>query len=275
MDDFYKKIDILISSNKISHAYLFEVNDYDTDLSFIFNFIKMILCPKKKLYNELECGFCNICSQINSKNYLDLEIIYPDGNFIRKNQLLQLQEKFREKSFIDNKQVYIIMEADKLNSSSANTMLKFLEEPEDDIIGILVTKNRYKVIDTITSRCQILSLPQSTESFNIDDNVIDILKFFLSPSQFFIQYKEINEKYFIDKVSIITYLSLVEKIFVAHIENKTNEDKVNNILNSVSFEKMIKYILIIEEELLKLEYNLNIKLWLDRFYSRLIEVDYD
>ena len=49
-------------------------------------------------------------------------------------------------------------EADKLNMSSANTILKFLEEPEDDIVAILVANNRYAVIETILSRCQVLSL---------------------------------------------------------------------------------------------------------------------
>ena len=38
---------------------------------------------------------------------------------------------------------YIIKNAERLNPSSANTILKFLEEPEDNIIAILLTNNRY------------------------------------------------------------------------------------------------------------------------------------
>ena len=43
-------------------------------------------------------------------------------------------------------------------------MLKFLEEPEDDIVAILVTDSRYDLLDTIISRCQVLSLINN-ESF--------------------------------------------------------------------------------------------------------------
>ena len=52
--------------------------------------------------------------------------------------------------------LFIIYNAEKLNTSSANTILKFLEEPEENIIAVLTTDNRYQVLDTILSRCQNL-----------------------------------------------------------------------------------------------------------------------
>lgn len=64
----------------------------------------------------------------------------------------------KEKSINSGKQFYIIEYAENLNSSSANALLKFLEEPDDEIIAILVTKNINKVISTIVSRCQIVNL---------------------------------------------------------------------------------------------------------------------
>ena len=57
-----------------------------------------------------------------------------------------------------NKKVYIINGAEKLNVSSSNSLLKFLEEPEEGIIAILITNNIYQLLDTIISRCQILKL---------------------------------------------------------------------------------------------------------------------
>lgn len=49
------------------------------------------------------------------------------------------------------------MHAEYLNASSANAMLKFLEEPEEHIIGFFLTNNKENVINTIKSRCQILT----------------------------------------------------------------------------------------------------------------------
>ncbi len=48
----------------------------------------------------------------------------------KKDQLLTLQEDFRMKSIEGSKRIYIISEADKLNVQAANSILKFLEEPE-------------------------------------------------------------------------------------------------------------------------------------------------
>ena len=51
---------------------------------------------------------------------------------------------------------YIIKEADKLNSTSANILLKFLEEPDTRTLAFFVTKNSKNVLSTIKSRCQLL-----------------------------------------------------------------------------------------------------------------------
>ena len=58
-----------------------------------------------------------------------MEIIKTEAQSIKKEEILQLKEKFKTKSVYNSKRIYIIEEAEKLNSSSANTLLKFLEEP--------------------------------------------------------------------------------------------------------------------------------------------------
>ena len=69
-----------------------------------------------------------------------------------------MQQEFSKKAITGNKKIYIITEADKLNPASANSILKFLEEPEENIIAILMVENKYQLLDTIVSRCQIISL---------------------------------------------------------------------------------------------------------------------
>ena len=145
-----------IKEGKVKHAYLFDVSSYTND-NFITSFIKSILCPLKKLKND-NCQNCNICKTIDDKNFPDLYIIDPDGVSIKKEQLLELQKKFKTKSLYNNKKVYIIRYAENLNATSANSILKFLEEPEPNIIAILLTKNINNVIPTIISRCEIISL---------------------------------------------------------------------------------------------------------------------
>ena len=47
--------------------------------------------------------------------------------------------------------------------------MKFLEEPADDIIAILIADNRYNLLPTIVSRCQIISFYRVTNSNSTED----------------------------------------------------------------------------------------------------------
>ena len=113
--------------------------------------------------------------------------------------MIDLQKEFKNKSLYDNKKIYVIKEAEKLNASSANTILKFLEEPEKDIIAFLITTNRYKVIDTILSRCQILSLKENNFDLFLDDSNVDFANYILNPDLFFINYNELVKNEYSDK----------------------------------------------------------------------------
>ena len=273
---YYDLISNIVNFNKISHAYMIEVDNYDNDFSYILDFVKMILCSKSiKSINDGSCIDCNICSQINNNTYVDLKIIEPEGNVIKKKQLIELQEEYQNKSLLNNKRIYIIKEAEKLNDSSANTILKFLEEPEDDIIAILVTTNRYKVIETILSRCQILSIQDNNDFGDIDDNVIDLLSFIVRKNDLFINYNMLYNEILPDKVVAKEILSLVENIFISYLNYISNNDfvcdsRVIKLLSKVDMMEIVNYIAVIEDEIKKLDYNVNYKLWLDCLFVRLI-----
>ena len=51
---------------------------------------------------------------------------------------------------------------------ASNSMLKFLEEPEDGIIAILMTNNINNVLSTIISRCKVIKL-----NFVLNDECLD------------------------------------------------------------------------------------------------------
>ena len=172
LDDFeleqkiaYKIINNSIKKDKCSHAYLIDSNGYPKSLEFAISFAKTLMCPYNYT-NILKCECCNRCKIIDDGNFLELKIIQPDGEWIKKEQLEELQNLFSKKAIVGNKKVYIIDGVEKLNTNSANSILKFLEEPEDGIVAILITENVNKVINTIVSRCQILSLNNNYKSNN-------------------------------------------------------------------------------------------------------------
>ena len=274
-DKFNDITNNIINLNKISHAYLIEVNNYEEDIKIVKDFIKKILFNKSNL-DKLSESEENISSLIDQDKYIDLTILESAGAWIKKNQLLELKDEYQNKSLLDNKKIYIIKEADKLNPASANTILKFLEEPEEGIIAILLTNNRYKILDTIISRCQVLSLKSNDINVEVDEDTIYLLDNILKKEDLFINYKSIYEK-ISDKELAKEKFNTIEEILVNYLDYKVLDKDVFNsdiikLLERTTDKEIIKIISIIEEYLPKLVYNVNYKLWLDAIFSELVEV---
>ncbi len=168
-----------LKNNRVVHAYLFEKNGYYRCNDFINEFVKLLLCDKKKSSAHDE-STCNICTMLNDNCYPELKIINPDGMWIKKEQLDDLQNEFNKKAIVGSKKIYIINEADKMNLSAVNSILKFLEEPMPNIIAILVTDNIYNLLDTIISRCQVISFKNS--KLNLDSELEIVANLCISDS---------------------------------------------------------------------------------------------
>lgn len=270
---FVSYIEKIMMSNKLSHAYLIEMEDSSTEFPLVLLFVKMILCPLEiNKCDKLNCSKCNVCRLIDEKNFPDFEIIEADGNQIKKNQLLELKDEFQKTSLIGKRRVYVIKDAEKLNPSSANTILKFLEEPEENIIAILLTRNRYQVLDTILSRCQILTLNDASMMIRYDDEIALFIKYLFNGKALFIHYKEILDNILVDKNKAKEVFEQVEKIILGYLGGKLNSDYDLTIFKEIEKKTLLKYVSIIEEEIPKLVYNINYKLWLDSIYTRFVEV---
>lgn len=270
---FIDYIDKIIDNGRISHAYLFEVDNYEEDLTYIYSFIKMILCKCK--YNDLNNSDNKIISLIDSNNYPDLYVIKPDGSSIKKGQLMDLQKEYSNKSLLDNKRIYIIEECEKMNQSSANTILKFLEEPEDDVVAILIADNRYHVIDTIISRCQIISLKENFNVSEYSDDFIDFFESVLKPNEFYIKYNSFIKNIIPEKSITIDYLNKISNIIVSYLNYKNGvcdsfSEDLKILLDKYDDNYLINIISVIEDEIQKLNFNVNYKLWLDAFFAKLI-----
>jgi DNA polymerase III subunit delta' len=110
------------------------------------------------------CGICAACQKIALNNHIDVETISPDGQFIKIGQMRDMIEKAQYRPYDGRRRVYIIDEADRLNQQAANSILKVLEEPPDTTLLALVTSRPYALLETIRSRCQILSFAPLTPS---------------------------------------------------------------------------------------------------------------
>ena len=142
-----------IKNNHLSHAYLIDENDYSDSFQLVLSFVCEILC------SNLSSEERTILSKrIYECNYPEFKVIEPDGMLIKKKQILDLQREFSLEAVEGTRRIYVIRDADKMRSETANSMLKFLEEPNSSIIAILMTNNYNGMLSTIVSRCQIIKL---------------------------------------------------------------------------------------------------------------------
>ena len=147
-----------IKNNVYSHAYMIEANNYHDPMGFAISLAKTLFCV-----DNIEN---NICELIDKNNFPELKIIDPEGLIIKKEEIENLQIEFSKKPLYSDKKIYIINNANRLNGPSANALLKFLEEPSQNIIAILITNNISEMMETIISRCQIITLQEEKIDFS-------------------------------------------------------------------------------------------------------------
>ncbi len=157
---FYNYIVNSVNNDCISHAYLIETNGVSYGLNLAVSLAKFFLCKNNDKKKD------RIIYEVDRGIYPDLYLIDNDSSDIKKDDILDLKKNFSLKSQNDNYRIYIINNANLLNSVSSNSLLKFLEEPENDIIAILLVDSRFDLMDTIVSRCQVLSLINNGSSLS-------------------------------------------------------------------------------------------------------------
>ena len=161
-------LDASINNNKILHSYMFIGIDGIGKKMIAKEFARKLLCIGK----ENCLNSCKSCIEFDTQNHPDFEIIEPDGNSIKIEQIRDLQRKIQEKPIISNKKIYIIDNAEKMTIEAQNCLLKTLEEPPEFVIIILIGNNESLFLDTIKSRCIILHF-ESIDNKYIKDFLIE------------------------------------------------------------------------------------------------------
>jgi DNA polymerase-3 subunit delta' len=150
-----------LRSGAVSHAYLFSGPPGCGKRQMAYAFAQAILCPERE---DDACGACVECRKVEHRNHPHLFVLEPEGRSIKIEQIRQLQQQFQYRPGSQQKQVYIIFEAEKMTVQAANSLLKFLEEPASLIVAILVTDNGHAVLPTIQSRVQsVLFAPMAPQ----------------------------------------------------------------------------------------------------------------
>ncbi len=106
--------------------------------------------------DEEPCGTCVQCKKIYESNHSDIITITAKGEQILVDDLREMKKTTYFAPIESKVRFIIIDEAHRLNSNSANSILKLLEEPPAHTRFFLITHERNLILPTILSRSQFI-----------------------------------------------------------------------------------------------------------------------
>lgn len=229
-----KYLSNVIDENKLSHAFLVESNNYEDVMNSVFK----LFLEKKMIFNIDDI-----------ENNISVRILRPIDNLIDKDQILNLQEFLSTMSFDGYYKLFFILNAGLMNEQSVNKLLKVLEEPNEKVVGFLISDNSNELLPTLISRCQVLKNDIDASNVEVDEDIFNNLcKFKNFNFEDYIKFKVVVSK--LDKV-------VINNLFLKYLAYLYNENdifylKVNAFLNNI-------------------RYNVNIDLALDKLYFESLE----
>ena len=251
-----KSLTNTLKTDKLSHAYLVVGEDSLYSDEFILSFVKAIFCLENKDKEFYSCENCKNCNSINHGNYVDFYKLSSETS-IKKDEIQTLKSDLSVKSFY-GKKIYWIKDIEKMTEQAANSLLKFLEEPEDDIIAILSCKNISAVLPTIISRCQQIKLIGQSENIEIKQNE-ELIHIVAEYVRRYINKPHLANIYILEKLK--TKDDIVE--FFKHLSIKINNSYTeNNLHDALNISRVQEKVLLAVTDL---NSNVNATLVLEKF----------
>ncbi len=254
-DHIVEYLEKLVENKKdVGGSYIFNGPDNLGKTTVAKYFSKIMLCLDSESADPCgECSVCNFFSKESDFSHNDFHIIKPEKQ--KKNisieQIRDFAKTLKMSSFSGIYKIGIIKHAEMMSEKAANALLKILEEPQKNVIIILVTSHIDLLPATIPSRATVLNfLPVKSEV--IYDFLIESLgakrseanKFarismgrpaiavkFFEDKDFYDTYYN-RARVFLDflKTDINTRISLLSSLFEDKSKTQENERVVKRIL---------------------------------------------
>ena len=141
-----------LAQGRVAHAYLFVGAPGSGKTKAAQALAGALVCPQGG------CGSCDECIRVKHRTHPDVHRYAPGsatGYLVE--QVRAIIDDVALAPVRGARKVYVLERAEQLSASSANALLKTLEEPPASCTFILLASTADAVLPTIRSRCQVLS----------------------------------------------------------------------------------------------------------------------
>ena len=101
---------------------------------------------------------------IEQEELPDVTIIKPLNQVIKTERIRELVSQFAQSGIENQRQVFIIEQAEKIHVNAANSLLKVIEEPQSEIYIFFLTDDEEQMLPTIRSRTQIFQFKKQVST---------------------------------------------------------------------------------------------------------------
>lgn len=154
----YKKI---IANNRLSHLYVVSCKTYDANVDFA-NWLSL------QLLGATDDNY----ARLMANNFPDvIEVNSQRKNSIKVDDINNIKTEFSTSTLESSTKIFILHYANRLTTQAANSLLKFIEEPNGSKLILLLTDNESEILATIKSRAQSIRLEDKYNSQTLDEHV--------------------------------------------------------------------------------------------------------
>ena len=143
-----------IQSGRVAHCYLFVGEDGIGKRMVATEFAKKLLCETPDGPEARPCGTCPACVAVDRGSHPDLKyVLHEKPATISVDDVREkLNGDIVIRPYRADRKIYIIDEAELLNTQAQNAILKTIEEPPSYAVILLLSNNRDIFLETIRSR---------------------------------------------------------------------------------------------------------------------------
>lgn len=147
----------ILEQGQLNHAYLFSGNFGSLEMALFLS--KSLFCSEKT--GIFPCEKCRNCKLIEQEELPDVTIIKPLNQVIKTERIRELVGQFAQSGIENQRQVFIIEQAEKMHVNATNSLLKVIEEPQSEIYIFFLTDDEEQMLPTIRSRTQIFQFKKN------------------------------------------------------------------------------------------------------------------